>query len=176
MNKPSCEACNGNGWLFANTGNDQSPCYQVQRCDACEQYESDEAALEAVVRLARSHPDRRSPALNKGTMHKLLKQITPLPWRAVEMDNDKVVPSVRIFGRRKHDPSKEICLGRLDSVRDARYAVHAANVLPELVAAAQHLQQNWEKNLTESMARLRRALVTAETIKPLGTPTPPPGT
>ena len=64
----------------------------------------------------------------------LLDQITPLPWRCAEMDNDKVIPSIRIFGRRKHDPTKETCIGRLDFLRDARYAIHATNLLPELIA------------------------------------------
>ena len=62
-------------------------------------------------------------------LNQLLKQITPLPWRFAEMDNDKVIPSVRIFGRRKHDRAKEICFGRIDSVPDAQYACHAATVL-----------------------------------------------
>jgi hypothetical protein len=31
--------------------------------------------------------------------------------------------------------SKEVCFGRLDSARDAQYACHAANVLPEAVEA-----------------------------------------
>src|SRR6267154_830113 len=94
----------------------------------------------------------------------LLKQITPLPWRFAEMDNDKVMPTVRIFGRRKNDPSKDFCIGRLDSVSDAHYATHAANVLPELVAAIKNLQENWEHNLTEPMARLNDALDEAEEI------------
>lgn len=80
------------------------------------------------------------------------------------MDNDKVIPTVRLFGRRKHDPSKEVCFGHLDTVGDAHYVCHAANVLPELVAAAKNLQQNWEKNLTEPMARLNQALVLAESV------------
>ena len=81
------------------------------------------------------------------------------------MDNDKVMPTVRIFGRRRNGPAKEICIGRIDSTRDARYATHAANVLPELVAAIKNLQDNWEKNLTEPMARLNQALARAETIE-----------
>ena len=36
----------------------------------------------------------------------LLNQITRLPWRFAEMDNDKVIPTVRLFGRRKTDPTK----------------------------------------------------------------------
>ena len=81
------------------------------------------------------------------------------------MDNDKLIPTVRIFGRRKHDPSKEICFGRIDSVRDARYACHAATVLPELLAAAKNLQVNWEHNLTESMGRLSEAINLAEHVR-----------
>jgi len=97
-------------------------------------------------------------------LNNLLNQITPLPWRFAEMDNDKVVPTIRIFGRRKNDPSKEICLGRLDSTTDARYATHAANVLPELLAAAKNLQNNWERNLTEPMARLHEAIEMADSL------------
>ena len=46
----------------------------------------------------------------------------------------------------------------------AEYLCHAANVLPDLVAAVKHLQQNWEKNLTEPMARLNEALLLAEGV------------
>jgi hypothetical protein len=44
-----CEACEGQGWVRCNTGNDQSPKFQIQRCDACEQFDSDEAAQEAAA-------------------------------------------------------------------------------------------------------------------------------
>ena len=44
------------------------------------------------------------------------------------------------------------------------YITHAANVLPEMAAAAKHLQQNWGKNLTEPMARLKHAVVKTEAI------------
>jgi hypothetical protein len=97
-------------------------------------------------------------------LKQLLKQITPLPWRFAEMDNDKLIPTVRIFGRRKHDPSKEICFGRIDSVPDARYACHAATVLPELLAAERNLQENWERNLTEPMDCLNEAIARAESV------------
>ena len=46
----SCVACEGQGWVRCNIGNDQSRQYQIQRCDACEQYDSDEAAQEAAAR------------------------------------------------------------------------------------------------------------------------------
>ena len=72
-------------------------------------------------------------------LSELLQQITALPWWIAEMDNDKVIPTIRLFGRRKHDPSKEVCFGRLDAAGDARYACHAANILPDLVQAVQLL-------------------------------------
>jgi hypothetical protein len=31
-------------------GNDQSPKYEIQRCDACERYDNDKAAQEAAVK------------------------------------------------------------------------------------------------------------------------------
>ena len=47
---------------------------------------------------------------------------------------------------------------------DHHYLIHAANVLPELLAAAKNLQENWEHNLTEPMARLNEAIEIAEAI------------
>jgi hypothetical protein len=35
-----------------------------------------------------------------------------------------------------------------------------------LVAAVKNLQDNWEKNLTEPMARLNEALALAENVEP----------
>ena len=54
------------------------------------------------------------------------------------MDNDKVIPTIRLFGRRRHDRSKEVCFGRLDSAKDSGYACHAANLLPDLVSGIDH--------------------------------------
>jgi len=65
----------------------------------------------------------------------MLLEITPLPWRALEADNDKVIPSVRILGRRRSDHDKEICLGRIDAVSDATYVCHATTTLPDTVHA-----------------------------------------
>jgi len=75
-------------------------------------------------------------------LSELLQQITPLPWRPAEMDNDMVMPTVRLFGRRKDDPSKEVCFGRLDSARDTLYACHAANVLPDVAEALRLLLED----------------------------------
>src|SRR5207244_12480944 len=60
----------------------------------------------------------QAPASTRRPMKliELLKEITPLPWRFAEMDNDK----------------------RLDSEQDARYACHATNVLPGLAQAISH--------------------------------------
>jgi hypothetical protein len=46
----TCEACDGKGWLQCDVGNDQSPQYEIQRCDACKRYDSDQAAQEAAAR------------------------------------------------------------------------------------------------------------------------------
>ncbi len=100
----------------------------------------------------------------------LLLQITPLPWRSMEADNDKVIPTVRILGRRKHDPSKEVCFGRIDSARDARYACHAANLLPEAVNALKLLLED-QKRARSELSRSQfefceSVLAKAETIQP----------
>lgn len=52
--QPPCEACNDKGWLRCNVGNDQSPQHEIQRCDACERYHSDQAAQEAAAKAAES--------------------------------------------------------------------------------------------------------------------------
>jgi hypothetical protein len=61
-----------------------------------------------------------------------------------------------------HDESGFLC--KLESESTARQLAHAANVLPELVAAVKHLQRNWGKNLTKPMARLNKAVAQAQTI------------
>jgi hypothetical protein len=99
-----------------------------------------------------------------------LAQITPLPWRFVEADNDKVIPTVKIFGRRKRDPSKEVCFGRIDSPQDARYACYGANVLPETVKAFRLLLED-QKRAKSELSRSQfefceSALARAETIQP----------
>lgn len=74
----------------------------------------------------------------------LLNRITPLPWRKL--------------------PVLATVLVSRETVADESYALHAANVLPELIAAARNLQENWEKNLTGPMARLNEALALAEEV------------
>jgi hypothetical protein len=50
----TCEACDGLGWLRCKVSNDQSPQYEIQRCDACARYHSDQAAQEVAAKAA--HP------------------------------------------------------------------------------------------------------------------------
>jgi len=75
-------------------------------------------------------------------LKQLLMQITPLPWSKPPMIADVLV-------------SRE-------TLANQAYVCHAANVLPELLAAAKNLQANWERNLTEPMARLNEAIELAE--------------
>ena len=106
-------------------------------------------------------------------LSELLQQITPLPWRFAELDNDKVIPTIRLFGRRKHDSAKEVCFGRLDSARDGLYACHAANVLPELVEGFKLLlkdQQRPKSELSQGQFEFcESALAKAETIPTIET-------
>jgi hypothetical protein len=58
MAKPSknrCTACKGLGWYFFNSGDRESPRYEVQRCDQCEHFESDLTALEDVEQTCLSN-------------------------------------------------------------------------------------------------------------------------
>jgi hypothetical protein len=55
--EPPCEACDGAGRREFYVGNDQSPLYEIQRCDACGRFDSDQAAREAAARKAEApHP------------------------------------------------------------------------------------------------------------------------
>ena len=77
-------------------------------------------------------------------LNRILKQITPLPWPTLPAITGKPVG--------KTMPA------------DQAYACHAANALPELLAAAKNLQANWEHNLTEPMARLNDAIELVENV------------
>jgi hypothetical protein len=91
-------------------------------------------------------------------LNTLLKRITPLPWLEVAAtDGDKWI------GTGAGDDRITTLDGNTQSI-DHVYLVHAANVLPELVAAAKHLQEHWEQNLTEPMARLNEALAKAHSV------------
>lgn len=55
--KTKCTACGGKGWYLWDTGNDQLPRLEFQRCDVCEQYDSDLAAKKAIESDAQSQPE-----------------------------------------------------------------------------------------------------------------------
>ena len=92
----------------------------------------------------------------------LLKKIT-LPIHP-ELDPETDRPRLGSTGYAIHQDSEVIADG-IQTPELAEYLCHAANVLPELVAAARNLQQNWEKNLTQPMAKLSRALDRAESVE-----------
>jgi hypothetical protein len=102
------------------------------------------------------------------TLVEILEQITPLPWCGVETDSSKVTPMVRLFSQQRRGSSKEICFGRIDSVRDARYTCHAANVLPDVVRGLALLLEDQKRAKSElSRAQFEfceSALTKAETI------------
>jgi hypothetical protein len=52
----SCGACGGKGWLWCIAEGDHPPREEIQRCDACQKFANDQAALEAVVKAAESQP------------------------------------------------------------------------------------------------------------------------
>jgi len=80
----------------------------------------------------------------KMKLTELLNRITPLPWRKRPMMTDFFASD--------------------ETLANEAYSLHAANVLPELLAAAKNLQNNWEHNLTEPMARLNEAIGIVEDI------------
>ncbi len=54
-----------------------------------------------------------------------------------------------------------------ETLANEAYSLHAANVLPELLAAAENLQNNWEHNLTQPIARLSEAIEIAQDFNTL---------
>lgn len=94
-------------------------------------------------------------------LDKLLKKIA-LPIHP-ELDPETDRPRLGSTGYAIHHDSQVIADG-ISTPELAEYLCHAANVLPELVAAAKNLQQNWGKNLTEPMAKLNLALLLAENV------------
>ena len=101
-------------------------------------------------------------------LNELLEKITPLPWREVSAaDGDKWV------GTDQGDDRIATLDGNTTSI-DHAYLVHAANVLQELLAAAENLQDNWEHNLTQPITRLREAIKIAEDVPAVGHSAPRP--
>src|SRR6266550_5543364 len=95
---------------------------------------------------------------SKMKLHQIIKQITPLPWLFYACDDHD-----NWIGTAEGDDRITTLDGNTQPT-DHHYLIHAANVLPELLAAAKNLQENWEHNLTEPMARLNEAIEIAEHI------------
>jgi len=91
-------------------------------------------------------------------LHQIIKQITPLPWLFYAGDDHD-----NWIGTAEGDDRITTLDGNTQPT-DYHYLIHAANMLPELLAAARNLQENWERNLTEPMARLNEAIKIAEDI------------
>jgi hypothetical protein len=100
------------------------------------------SAARMALKSARTALTYANIEMNDMKLERLLNQITPLPWRKLPGITGKQVG--------KEMPANEA------------YACHAANVLPELLAAAKNLRDNWERNLTEPMTRLSEAIELAE--------------
>ncbi len=107
--------------------------------------------------------NRKPQPKKKMKLTSLLKKTTGLPWTfSVHADPQQG----HIMGRERLVANLHACAAMSPEQAKANlaYITHAANVLPELVAAAKHLQQNWRKNLTEPTARLNQAIAKAETM------------
>ena len=92
----------------------------------------------------------------------LLRQIT-LPIH-LDLDPETDRPRLGSTGCALHRDSEVIADG-IQTPEMAEYLRHAANVLPELVAAVKNLHENWHRNLTGPMDRLNAALARAENVR-----------
>jgi hypothetical protein len=75
----SCGACGGKGWLWCIAEGDHPPREEVQRCDACQEFANDQAALEAVVKAAES----------KTALLKFVEEVAPLKHEDEPSDDSK---------------------------------------------------------------------------------------
>ncbi len=94
----------------------------------------------------------------------LLNRITPLPWHSTTMPDTGEPATAILGGDGTRIATVDVLRPPSKAIANQCYLVHTANVLPELVAAARNLQENWERNLTEPMARLNEAIKIAEDI------------
>lgn len=88
-------ACGNRSWLFCNTGNDAAPTHAIQRCDACEKFKNDLAALEVLVNAAAAQPE----------LLKLVERISRLNHEG-ETDDDGQV----------YEPSSEDAIATLNEL------------------------------------------------------------
>ena len=96
-------------------------------------------------------------------LNELLEQISPLPWR-FDVGSEEEWASITAANGDTPVLYENVESLKYKECPNPRYIAHAANVLPELVAAVRNLQANWGKNLTEPMARLDDAVRAAEEV------------
>lgn len=101
-------------------------------------------------------------------LEQLLNQITFLPWTVKDGQTLEVgpLPELSVCQVHNTDGPDDQPAGP-QAKANAAYIAHAATVLPELLAAAKNLRDNWERNLTEPMARLNEAIELAEEVEPI---------
>ena len=100
----------------------------------------------------------------KMKLTELLNRITPLPWHSTTMPDTGEPATAILGGDGIRIATVDVLTPPVKAISNQRYFVHAANVLPELLAAAKNLQNNWEHNLTEPMARLNEAIAIADDV------------
>ena len=111
LTKSKCTACCGKGWYVWNTGNDQSPRLEFQRCDVCEQYDSDFAAVHAV----------ESAAQSQSGLLRFVETVAELTHEG-ELDDDG----------KPHEPSSEDAIATLNRlIADARQLLGTAEACSE---------------------------------------------
>jgi hypothetical protein len=91
----SCGACGGKGWLWCIAEGDHPPREEIQRCDACQRFANDQAALKAVVKAAEAQP----------ALLKFVEQVALLKHEAEPGDDDQ-----------PFDPSSEDSIATLNQL------------------------------------------------------------
>ena len=64
---------------------------------------------------------------------------TSTPWRLVELDNDKVVPTITILGAPREGQQSGMVVARVDLRRDAKFIKRACNASDALLAVCRDL-------------------------------------
>ena len=70
-------------------------------------------------------------------LNELLEQITPLPWHPAAMDNDKLIPTIRLFGR--HSTTQP---------RPSAWAVWILPAMPVMAATLRMRCRTWSGRST----------------------------
>ena len=96
-----CDACGGKGWLLANDSNNGP---RIERCDTCQRYESDQAALEALVNAA-EHESRLlafarnvSLLMHEGELDEMGEPHEPVSEEAIATLNQLIADARQLLG------------------------------------------------------------------------------